>query len=142
MRLARNVSRSMFVSVCSVQMTETHQLSLLFAFLQLSHKFAEQHACFYLNKAVPVLCISNKKQCSRQLQCKVPCSVGNVINFSLFIHSSLSSLSSTSHAIHGGGVQVWGGGGGGGGGLGGGGEGRGHFHPAAMYCTTTWCVSL
>ncbi len=40
----------------------------------------------------------NKKQCSRQLQCDVPCGVGNVINSSLFIKSSLSSLSSTSHA--------------------------------------------
>ncbi len=27
----------------------------------------------------------NKKQCSRQLQCKVPCGVGNVVNSSLFI---------------------------------------------------------
>ncbi len=42
--------------------------------------------------------ILNKKQCSRQLQCEVPCGVGNVINSSLFINSSLSSLSSTSHA--------------------------------------------
>ncbi len=42
----------------------------------------------------------NKKQCSRQLQCEVPCSIGNVMNSSLFINSSLSSLSSTSHAIH------------------------------------------
>ncbi len=40
---------------------------------------------------------SNKKQCSRQLQCEVPCSVGNVLNSSLFINSSLSSLPSTSH---------------------------------------------
>ncbi len=40
----------------------------------------------------------NKKQCSRQLQCEVPCT-GNVINSSLFINSSLSSLSSTSHAV-------------------------------------------
>ena len=40
---------------------------------------------------------SNKKQCSRQLQCEVPCSVGHVVN------SSLSSLSSTSHALHRGG---------------------------------------
>ena len=41
---------------------------------------------------------SNKKQCSRQLQCEVPCGVGNVINSSLFIKTSLSSLPSTSHA--------------------------------------------
>ncbi len=41
----------------------------------------------------------NKKQCSRQVQCEVPCSVGNVINSSLFINSSLSSLSSTSHVV-------------------------------------------
>ncbi len=41
----------------------------------------------------------NKKQCSRQLQCEVPGSVGNVINSSLFINSSLSSSSSTSHAV-------------------------------------------
>ncbi len=46
---------------------------------------------------------SNKKQCSRQLLCEVPCGVGNVVNSSLFINSSLSSLSSTSHAVHGGG---------------------------------------
>ncbi len=30
----------------------------------------------------------------------------------------------------------------GGGGVGGGGGGRGHFHPAAIYCTTTWCFAL
>ncbi len=47
----------------------------------------------------PWLGVENKKQCSRQLQCEVPCGVGNVINSSLFINSSLSSLSSTSHAI-------------------------------------------
>ncbi len=47
--------------------------------------------------------LSNKKQCSRQLQCKVPCGIGNVINSSLFINSSLSSLSFTSHAVQGGG---------------------------------------
>ncbi len=51
----------------------------------------------------------NKKQCSRQLQCEVPCGVGNVINSSLFINSSLSSLSSTSHAICREGVWLWGG---------------------------------
>ncbi len=76
---------------------------------------------------------------------QVPCSVGNVVNSSLFINSSLSSLSSTSHAVWGGpqggpqGVSghrgVW---------LGGGGfhGGRGHFGPAAIYCTTTWCFAL
>ncbi len=56
----------------------------------------------------------NKKQCSRQLQCKVPCSISNVINSSLFINSSLSSLSSTSHAVRGGGGStggLWPGGG-------------------------------
>ncbi len=42
----------------------------------------------------------NKKQGSRQQQCEVPCGIGNVINSSLFINSSLSSLSSTSHAVH------------------------------------------
>ncbi len=41
--------------------------------------------------------LSNKKQYSRQLQCEVPCDVGNVID------SSLSSLSSTGHAVHRGG---------------------------------------
>ncbi len=45
---------------------------------------------------------NNKKQCSRQVQSEVPCGVGNVINSSLFITSSLSSLSSTSHAVWGG----------------------------------------
>ncbi len=44
----------------------------------------------------------NKKQCSRQLQCEVPCGIGNVVN------SSLSSLSSTSHAVQGGGVLATG----------------------------------
>ncbi len=48
-------------------------------------------------------CTQNKKQCSRQLQCEVPCGIGDVVNSSLFINSSLSSLSSTSHAVHGGG---------------------------------------
>ncbi len=41
-----------------------------------------------------------------QLQCEVPCGVGNVINSSLFINSSLSSLSSTSHAVYGG-SHLW-----------------------------------
>ncbi len=55
----------------------------------------------------------NKKQCSRQLQCEVLCGVDNVINSSLFINSSLSSLSSTSYAIQrGGGSCLWQGGGG------------------------------
>ncbi len=52
----------------------------------------------------------NKKQCSRQLQCEVPCSIGNIVNSSLFINSSLSSLSSTSYAVCKGGPQgrgVW-----------------------------------
>ncbi len=54
----------------------------------------------------------NKKQCSRQLQCEVPCGVGNVISSSLFINSSLSSLSSTSHAVCRGAWGAWVGGGG------------------------------
>ncbi len=98
---------------------------------------------------------TNKKQCSRQLQCEVPC-IGNVINSSLFINSSLSSLSSTSHAAcwpQGGGCLrgstssrgVWPGESGGlvrgSWGLVGGG-GRGHFSPAAIYCITTWCFAL
>ncbi len=95
-------------------------------------------------------CKRNKKQCSRQLQCEVPCSVGNVINSSLFINSSLSSLSSTSHAVHGGGpassrgVLPLAGGGGSHGGRGShrGEGGRGYFSPAAIYCTTTWCLTL
>ena len=44
----------------------------------------------------------NKKQCSRQLQCEVPCSIGNVANSSLFINSSLSS---TNHAVWMGGLR-------------------------------------
>ncbi len=87
---------------------------------------------------------TNKKQCSRQLQCKVPCGIGNVINSSLFSNSSLSSLSSTSHAVLGvvwlqGG---WVGGGGWGRGRGFRGEGRGCFINLAIYCTTTWCFAL
>ncbi len=94
----------------------------------------------------------NKKQCSRQLQCEVPCSVGNVVNSSLFINSSLPSLPSTSHAAcylwEGGGVWprgIWIGGSGWVGGSGWGGVwlgGRGHFSPAAIYCITTWCFAL
>ncbi len=67
---------------------------------------------------------TNKKQCSRQLQCEVPGGVGNVVNSSLFNNSSLSTLSSTSPAVQGG-VQPGGslggrrGVGGGGGGVGG-----------------------
>ncbi len=52
----------------------------------------------------------NKKQCSRQLQCEVPCGIGDVVNSSLFINSSLSSLSSTSHAVYRG-SHLWQGGG-------------------------------
>ncbi len=65
----------------------------------------------------------NKKQCSRQLQCEVHCSVGNVVNSSLFMNSSLSSLSSTSHAVHKGWGSGHGGGLGGGRGVGGGWQG-------------------
>ncbi len=65
---------------------------------------------------------ANKKQCSRQLQCKVPCGVGNIVNASLFINSSLSSLFSTSHTAY----CPW---------------GRGYFSPAAIYCTVTWCFA-
>ena len=58
---------------------------------------------------------NNEKQCSWQLQCEVPCSIGSVVNSSLFINSSLSSLSSTSYAVRrlglaAGGVWLWGGG--------------------------------
>ncbi len=92
--------------------------------------------------------VPNKKQCSRQLQCKVPCGVGNV-NSALFINSSLSSLSSTSHAGPSpqtplgeppGGSGT--GGGLGDGGLEGGAGGRGHFIHPAIYCTATWCFAL
>ncbi len=79
--------------------------------------------------------IWNKKQCSRQLQCEVPHGIGNVINSSLFINSSLSSLSSTRHAVcRGGSGRVRG--------VGEEGGGRGHFIPPATYCTTTWCFAL
>ncbi len=67
----------------------------------------------------------NKKQCSRLLQCEVPCGVGNVMNSSLFINSSSSSLSSTSHVIHRGVQQEGGGSGRGRGVWQGEGEGRG-----------------
>ncbi len=69
----------------------------------------------------------NKKQCSRQLQCQVPCGVRDVVNSSLFTNSSLSSLSSTSHAIFGGGGVQLQGGSGGARGLGEGGGGQGTF---------------
>ena len=63
----------------------------------------------------------NKKQCSRQLQCEIPWA-GDVVSSSLFVNSSLSSLSSPR-----------GGPSGGGGLLGGGGSSRGRgqgiFHP-------------
>ncbi len=73
--------------------------------------------------------LQNKKQCSRQLQGEVPCA-GNVVNSSLFINSSLSSLSSTRHACcpQGGGLAAGGVGHGGGGGEGLGGRGQGTFH--------------
>ncbi len=58
--------------------------------------------------------IENKKQCSWQLQCEAP-SAGNVVNSSLFVNSSMSSLSSTRHATCGGGRP--------------GGGGQGTFHP-------------
>ncbi len=85
----------------------------------------------------------NEKQCSRQLQCEVPCSVSNVINSSLFINSSLSSLSSTSHAV-GGGPAMGGSGKGRGVGEGEGvrGRGQGIFWSSCHYCTTTWCFAL
>ncbi len=65
---------------------------------------------------------------SAQGNCSAKSLAGNVVD------SSLSPLSSTSHAntnpqIHRGGGQ-------------GGGRGRGHFHPPAIYCTTTWCFAL
>ncbi len=65
----------------------------------------------------------NKKQCSRQLQCEVPCGVGNVVD------SSLSSLSSPQGGSSGGGGPA-------------GGGGRGHFIHLAIYCTTTWGFAL
>ncbi len=43
--------------------------------------------------------VHNKKQCSRQLQCEVSCSISDVMNSALFINSSWSSLSLTSHAV-------------------------------------------
>ncbi len=95
---------------------------------------------FMAGPEMVVVVSGNKKQCSRQLQCKVPCA-GNVINSSLFINSSLSSLSSTSHAVCRGGLAM--GGFGYRGGRGGGrGRGRGHFIYLAMYCTTTWYFAL
>ncbi len=80
---------------------------------------------------------------TRQLQCEVPCGVGNIVNSSLFINSSLSSLSSTSHAVHRGEPVQRGGGSGRGRGRGGGGRGggRGHFIHPAIYGTTTWCFA-
>ncbi len=59
-------------------------------------------------------------------QYEVPCSVGNVINSALFINSSWSSLSSTSHAVFGGGFGC-GGGSGCKGGLATGGSGGGRW---------------
>ncbi len=58
-----------------------------------------------------------------QGNCSAKSLAGNVID------SSLSPLSSTSHAGWRGGVQV-------------GGGGREHFIHLAMYCTTTWCFAL
>ncbi len=88
-------------------------------------------------------CEMNKKQCSRQLQCEVPCGIGNVINSSLFINSSLSSLSSTSHTVHEESHLWWGvlpsaGGGGGGSGRG---EGQGTFQSSCHNCIITWCFA-
>ncbi len=75
--------------------------------------------------------VRNKKQCSRQLQCEVPCR--NITN------SSLSSLFSEGGPGAGGsGSSVSGGGGGEGRGLRG--RGRGHFIHLAIYCTTTSMV--
>ncbi len=76
--------------------------------------------------------VKNKKQCSRQLQCEVPCA-GNVTN------SSLSSLSSTSHAVRRGSGCV-GGFGHGGRGVGGGGEGEGQG--AGDISSTLPCTAL
>ncbi len=80
---------------------------------------------------------NNEKQCSKQLQCEVPCSIGNVVNSSLFINCSFlfcppPVMLSMEGGSAGGGVWP-------GGSMGG---GRGHFGPAAMYCTTTWCFAL
>ncbi len=81
---------------------------------RIQHKYTQCTADSKLQNGCETV---NKKQCSRQLHCEVPCNVANVINSSLFINSSLSSLSSTSHAVRSGGlaagVQVGGGGWGG-----------------------------
>ncbi len=78
-----------------------------------------------------LVCCGNKKQCSRQLQCEVPCGIGDV-------NSALSSLPSTSHArphrgvwqfLGGLGEGGWGRGVGGGEGGWGRGRGQGTFHP-------------
>ncbi len=103
-----------------------------------------------LASTAPSLCallkrdIAQREAVLKATAVRINCA-GNVINSSLFINSSWSSLSSTSHAVFGGGgtghggVQPWGSHRGRG--VPGGG-GRGHFGPAAIYCTTTWCFAL
>ncbi len=126
-------------TVTLVLVTNTRCCHVYAGLLQGQRKqlFKETKACTARSLRMCRSPFDNKKQCSRQLQCEVPCGVGNVMNSSLFIFSSLSSLFSTSYAVR---VCVWRGGGLATGGLGGG--GRGHFYPAAIYCTTTWCFAL
>ncbi len=98
---------------------------------------------FCLGNISPPSCLLQREAVLKATAVRSPlqrCNGVNVINSSLFINSSWSSLSSTSHAVFcrrgvwpGG---VWPGGGSGQGG------GRGHFGPAAIYCITTWCFAL
>ncbi len=83
-----------------------------------------------------LLCVTNQKQCSRQLQCEVPCSIGNVVNSSSFLNSSILVLLvfHQSCCLLGGGVQV--GEGVSGRGRGVWGRGQGTFHPP---CHTLHC---
>ncbi len=85
---------------------------------------------------------TNKKQCSRQLQCKVPFA-SDVVNSSLFIKFFFFLLVFHQSCYQQGGIW-WGEGGPAGEGEGRalGGGGRGHFMHPAIYCTTTWCFAL
>ncbi len=80
------------VTVCSEHFTKLRQF--LQTFLQLICIYKDIIGLTWEQNCTIMV---NKKQCSRQLQCHDSCGVGNVINSSLFINSSLSSLSSTSH---------------------------------------------
>ncbi len=77
--------------------------------------------------------LQNKEQCSRQLQCEVPCGVGYVINSSLFINSSILPCSPCLPPVMLDPPPL--------GDPPGGGDG-GHFIHPAIYCTTTWCFTL